>query len=105
MVSISVVTDDISKDLRKNAEDIAKLAGSSETTRVSSNKMLGGSMPYRMMLELVIGMVMGIGIGIGLDYIFNLFPVFLIIFSLLGFGAGVRVMLQTARQLNANDSE
>ena len=45
-------------------------------------------------------MVFGIGIGYGLDFLFNTFPIFLVIFSLLGFAAGIKVMLQTANQIN-----
>ena len=52
---------------------------------------------WRMVVELVTGMVMGFGIGYGLDWVFGTLPLFLIVFSLLGFAAGVRVMMETAR--------
>jgi ATP synthase protein I len=57
-----------------------------------------------MVVELVTGMVLGLAIGFGLDVLFGTRPLFLVIFSLLGFGAGIRVMLGTARQM-AKDAE
>jgi ATP synthase protein I len=63
-----------------------------------------GEVAWRMVVELVTGMVLGLAIGFGLDVLFNTRPIFLVIFSLLGFGAGIRVMLGTARQM-AKDAE
>ena len=54
---------------------------------------------WRMVIELVTGMVVGFGIGYGLDYVFNTLPIFLVTFTLLGFAAGVRIMMQTAKDL------
>ncbi len=53
---------------------------------------------WRMVIELVTGIVVGFGIGYGLDTLFGTLPIFLVLFTLLGFGAGVRVMMQTAAQ-------
>ncbi|GAB1364896.1 AtpZ/AtpI family protein [Rhodobacter sp.] len=58
-----------------------------------------GEVAYRMVLELATGILVGVGIGYGLDVLFGTLPVFLAIFSLVGFAAGVRTMLGTARQL------
>ncbi|MBA4324703.1 MAG: F0F1 ATP synthase subunit I [Rhodobacter sp.] len=60
-----------------------------------------GEVAWRMMLELVIGMLLGLGVGYGLDVLLGTLPVFLIIFSLLGFAAGIRTMLGSARQYEA----
>ena len=57
------------------------------------------SLAWRMVLELVVGMAMGMGIGYGLDSLFGTLPIFLILFSLLGFGAGIRVMMHTADEV------
>ncbi len=54
---------------------------------------------WRMVIELVTGMGVGFGIGYGLDYVFGTLPIFLVIFCLLGFAAGIRVMVQTASEL------
>jgi ATP synthase protein I len=58
-----------------------------------------GEVAWRMVIELVTGMLLGMAIGYGLDAVFGTLPVFLIIFSLFGFAAGVKTMLGTARQL------
>jgi ATP synthase protein I len=58
-----------------------------------------GEVAWRMVIELVTGMLLGLGIGYGLDRWFGTLPVFLIIFALIGFAAGVRTMLGTARQM------
>lgn len=59
-----------------------------------------GEVAWRMVIELVSGMLLGLSIGYGLDYVFGTLPIFLIIFALLGFAGGVRTMMGTARELN-----
>ncbi len=54
---------------------------------------------WRMVIELVTGLLMGLGIGYGLDSLFGTVPVFLVLFTLLGFAAGVRTMMRTAREV------
>lgn len=58
---------------------------------------------WRMVIELVVGIVIGVGIGYGLDTVFNTKPWFLVLFTLLGFAAGVNVMLKTAKELQQNN--
>jgi len=62
-----------------------------------------GEMAWRMVLELVSGMLLGLSIGYGLDWLSGTGPLFLAIFSLLGFAAGVRTMLRTAKTMTAPD--
>lgn len=57
------------------------------------------SLAWRMVLELVIGMGLGCFIGFGLDYLFGTLPIFLMIFALLGFAAGIRTMMRTAQEV------
>jgi ATP synthase protein I len=57
-----------------------------------------------MVLELVTGMLLGLAIGYGLDVLFGTRPIFLILFALLGFAAGIKTMMGTARQM-AKDAE
>ena len=52
-----------------------------------------------MVIELATGILVGVGIGYGLDVLFGTLPVFLAIFSMVGFAAGVKTMLGTARQV------
>lgn len=42
---------------------------------------------------------MGLGIGYGLDHLLGTLPLFLIIFIMLGFAAGVRTMMRTAEEV------
>lgn len=58
-------------------------------------------MGWRMVTELVAGLGIGVGIGYGLDALFGTIPLFLVLFTLLGFAAGVRVMLRTANEVQA----
>lgn len=56
-------------------------------------------MAWRMVIELVAGIGFGFGVGYGLDVLFGTMPLMLVLFVLLGFAAGVRVMLGTAAEL------
>jgi ATP synthase protein I len=58
-----------------------------------------GEVAWRMVIELATGIMLGSGIGYGLDVLFGTLPIFLVIFSLVGFAAGIRTMLGTAREL------
>jgi len=58
-----------------------------------------------MVIELVTGMLLGMAIGYGLDVLAGTLPIFLIIFSLMGFAAGVKTMLGTARELGQKAAE
>lgn len=55
-----------------------------------------GEAAWRMVLELVTGMLIGLAIGYGLDTLFGTKPILLVIFVLLGFAAGIKTMLGTA---------
>ena len=59
----------------------------------------GAQQGWRMVTELVAGLGIGLTIGYGLDWLFGTLPIFLVIFTLLGFGAGVNVMLRTAKEV------
>lgn len=56
---------------------------------------------WRMVIELVSGLLIGFAIGYGLDAVFDTLPVLMVIFTLLGFAAGVRVMIRTAKELQS----
>ncbi|MEO8242629.1 MAG: AtpZ/AtpI family protein [bacterium] len=58
-----------------------------------------GELAWRMVIELVTGMLLGLAIGYGLDTLFGTMPIFLVIFALFGFAAGIRTMMGTAKQL------
>ncbi len=54
---------------------------------------------WRMVIELVSGLGIGFVIGYGIDWTFGTLPMFLVIFTLLGFVAGVKTMIRTAQEL------
>ena len=54
---------------------------------------------WRMVIELVAGLGIGFGIGYGLDVLVGTMPVFLVGFTMLGFIAGVRTMLRSAKEI------
>lgn len=58
------------------------------------------NMGWRMVIELVSGLGIGFGIGYGLDALFGTLPLFMMLFTLLGLAAGVRVMLRTAKEMS-----
>ena len=58
-----------------------------------------GEVAWRMVIELATGIMLGSAIGYGIDVLFGTLPVFLVIFSLLGFAAGIKTMLGSAREL------
>lgn len=91
--------------LRALEDRIEKLKGKGPVKRADTGVVFSqGEVAWRMVVELVTGMVLGLAIGFGLDVLFGTRPVFLVIFALLGFGAGIRVMMGTARQM-AKDAE
>ena len=59
---------------------------------------------WRMVIELVTGMLIGVILGMSLDYLTGAEPIFLIIFSLLGFMAGVKTMVATAKKMNETNN-
>ena len=89
------------KDERKRLAELHERIESARKRREpplrTRNKTIDASNAWRMVIELVTGMVIGLGIGYGLDAVFGTMPIFLVTFTLLGFAAGVRVMIETAK--------
>ncbi|MEL6167518.1 MAG: AtpZ/AtpI family protein [Pseudomonadota bacterium] len=54
---------------------------------------------WRMVTELVAGILIGFVVGYGLDTFLGTMPIFLVLFVLLGFVAGVKTMLATAKEI------
>ena len=54
---------------------------------------------WRMVIELVSGLGIGFVMGYGIDWVLGTLPIFLVIFTLLGFVAGVKTMVRTAQEL------
>ncbi|MGI9368914.1 MAG: AtpZ/AtpI family protein [Ruegeria sp.] len=64
----------------------------------------GGELAWRMVIEMVSGLGIGFGIGYGLDSLFGTIPIFLVLFTLLGLAAGVKVMLRSAQEAQAKQT-
>jgi len=60
---------------------------------------------WRMVTELVVGLLLGFGIGYGLDSLFGTMPIFLILFTMLGFAGGVRAMMKSAAEIRQQNVE
>jgi ATP synthase protein I len=65
----------------------------------SGDKFTAAGMAWRMTLELVVGGLVGAAIGWGLDALLGTLPLFLIVFILLGFAAGIRTVMRSAEEL------
>ncbi len=73
--------------------------------RRSPGKYQSLSVAWRMVLELVIGCAFGAAIGYAFDEVAGTGPLFLVVFGLLGFAAGVKTMMASARQMQRKGSE
>jgi ATP synthase protein I len=62
-------------------------------------KFAATGMAWRMTLELVVAAMVGAAMGWGLDALFGTLPLFLIVFILLGFAAGIRTVMRSAEEL------
>lgn len=73
--------------------------GEEEGTKTGDEAYNQASFAWQMVIELTVGLVIGFGIGYGLDSLFGTKPIFMVLFILLGFAAGMKVMLGTAAQM------
>ena len=64
----------------------------------NEDKHRQAQLAWRMVIELVAGLMIGFGIGYGLDTLFGTMPIFLVLFVLAGFAAGVKTMLRSAKE-------
>ncbi len=60
---------------------------------------------WRMVIELVAGLAIGFGIGFGLDALLGTGPWLMLIFTLLGFVAGVKTMIRSAEEVQRKHTE
>ena len=54
---------------------------------------------WRMVIELVAGLGIGFGIGYGLDVLIGTRPWLMVVFTILGFIAGVKTMIRSAEEV------
>jgi len=72
--------------------------------RNRTDEYKAASMAWRMTIELVVAVMVGAAMGWGLDSLFGTLPAFLVVFTLLGFAAGVRTMLRSAEEMQRRRS-
>ncbi len=86
--------------LRALEAKLAKAKGAPPPERTQTGKAFSqGETAWRMVIELVSGMLIGLSIGFGLDWWLQTAPLFLVIFALFGFAAGIKTMLNTAKAM------
>lgn len=85
--------------LKALEEKIAKAKGAPQARNHSEEHYSQAQLAWRMVIELVAGLGIGFGIGYGLDTLLGTLPIFLVLFTFLGLAAGVKTMLQSAREM------
>ncbi|AHM04051.1 ATP synthase protein I2 [Roseibacterium elongatum DSM 19469] len=58
---------------------------------------------WRMVIELVAGLGLGFGIGYGLDALLGTRPWLMVVFTILGFIAGVKTMIRSAEEVQRSE--
>lgn len=97
--------DDPKQRLAQLEERIAAAKGTEEVTKSHSDEHYSqAQLAWRMVIELVAGIAIGFGIGYGLDSLFGTIPIFLVLFTLLGFAAGVKTMMRSAAEIQQSQS-
>jgi ATP synthase protein I len=80
-------------------ERIAKLKATQEdNTPHVDDHYSQAHLGWRMVIELVAGLLIGFGMGYGLDSLFGTLPIFLVLFTMLGLAAGIKTMMRTAQE-------
>ena len=80
-------------------ERIAKAKGAQEPKAHMDEHYSQAQLAWRMVIELVAGLGIGFGIGYGLDALFGTRPFLMVVFTLLGFAAGVKTMIRSAQEV------
>ena len=94
-----------SNPLRDLGEKIKSAKRSYEDEPKVEDHHSGLQHAWRMVIELVSGLAIGFGLGYGLDIVFGTLPIFMIVFTLLGFVAGIRTMLSTAKEVQRDQEK
>jgi ATP synthase protein I len=87
--------------LRTLEKRIAEAKGAATPRPHQEEHYSQANLAWRMVIELVAGLAIGFGIGYGLDWAFGTMPLFLVLFILAGFAAGVKTMLRSAKEVEA----
>ena len=88
------------QDRLKQLDDrIAKVKATLEPKSAGEEHYTQAQAGWRMVTELVAGLGIGFGIGYGLDVLLGTIPIMLVLFTFLGFAAGVKTMMRTAQEI------
>jgi ATP synthase protein I len=79
----------------------AAKAAHSPIRKESPDSHRQAQLAWRMVIELVSGLMIGFGIGYGLDTVLGTMPIFLVLFIFVGLAAGVKTMLISAKEMQA----
>ncbi|MEL6196471.1 MAG: AtpZ/AtpI family protein [Pseudomonadota bacterium] len=93
------------EEQRASSDDLAARIAAAQAARRQpvrnkTGAVRGWEIAFRLVLELVVGIAIGGAMGYGIDWLIGSLPAFTIVFGLLGFAAGVRVMLRSAEAMN-----
>ena len=94
---------DTENPLRSLEEKIEAAKKAVEPEQPVQNKFSAAEVGWRMIIELTAGVFIGFGLGYGLDFLFSTKPVFILLLTLLGFMAGVKTMMRSARELQEKE--
>ncbi len=93
-------------EFSKRLKDLGSRIAAEESERrenakpaVNLDSAAGYAKGYRLIAEFVAGTLVGGGIGYGFDWLFGTLPFGLIIFLLLGFGAGILNMARAGKRV------
>jgi ATP synthase protein I len=99
-------------DLSDRLKDLGGRIAAEKVERAEASKPAASfqgvsnySKGYRLASEFVAGTLVGGLIGYGLDYVAGTLPLFLIVFLLLGFGAGILNMSRAANRTSPTPEE
>lgn len=96
-----VSEDDPKQRLKELEARIAAAKGAPDAKPHQEEHYSQAQQGWRMVIEMVSGLGIGFGIGYGLDAVFGTQPFLMVLFTLLGFAAGVNVMMRTAKEFQA----
>jgi ATP synthase protein I len=85
--------------LKKLNARIAEAKDTLEPKPASEEHYSQAQQGWRMVTELVAGLGIGFGIGYGIDVLLGTIPIFLVLFTFLGFAAGIKTMMRTAQEI------
>ncbi len=87
------------KRLDALSEKLDAVRRAKEPKVVEESHYTAARVGWQMVTELVVGLLLGFAIGYGIDYSLDTRPWFMLIFTMLGFAAGVRTMMRTAQEV------